>query len=502
MELQRSNQPLFIFELANNHMGNVDHGLLIIRKMKMASEGYPFHFAVKLQFRNLDTYIHPAYVNRTDLKYVKRFSETRLSYNEFKKLRDGMETAGFTAVCTPFDEKSVDLIEELNFDIIKIASCSFTDWPLLERIALTKKSIIASVAGSSLEEIDRVVSFFEHREKDFALLHCVGEYPTQDLDLNLKQIALLHERHPKVRIGFSTHENPDNTDSVKVAIGCGATIFEKHVGVPTDSYPLNSYSANPEQVKKWLDAAKLAFELCGVSDRRMEFKQSEITSLRSLRRGVYANRLIRANEQIAAQDTFLAIPVQENQITANDQSKYTEFYATEDIQPNAPLLNSNTRQSNARELVGGIVQRVKEILNKSNVPIPPKVDLEISHHYGIERFDQSGLVMITIVNREYCKKMIIMLPGQSHPEQLHKQKEETFHILWGDVWIMLDGKEKLCKAGEVVVIERGVKHSFHSDRGVVIEEISSTHYVNDSFYSDAAIMKNKSRKTLLTYWLE
>ena len=49
------------------------------------------------------------------------------------------------AMCTPFDEASIPVIEEQKLDIIKVASCSFTDWPLLECIVKTDKPIIASL---------------------------------------------------------------------------------------------------------------------------------------------------------------------------------------------------------------------------------------------------------------------------------------------------------------------------------------------------------------------
>jgi len=135
------------------------------------------------------------------------------------------------------------------------------------------------------------------------------------------------------------------------------------------------------------------------------------------------------------------------------------------------------------------------------VVVPPKVELEISHHYGIDRFDEFGLTMMTVVNREYCKKLIVLLPGQKHPEQYHKVKEETFHILYGSAWINLNGNVRTHQTGEVVVVERGMKHSFGTEKGVVIEEISSTHQMEDSFYTDPDIAKNEYRKTLLTYWM-
>ena len=109
--------------------------------------------------------------------------------------------------------------------------------------------------------------------------------------------------------------------------------------------------------------------------------------------------------------------------------------------------------------------------------------------------------MITVVNREYCKKLLLILPGQKHPEQYHKQKEETFHILYGDIVLTLDGIETIHHKGDVVIVETGVRHSFTSKHGAVIEEISSTHYKSDSFYTNPGICNNGKRKTMLTYWM-
>jgi len=40
-----------------------------------------------------------------------------------------------------------------------------------------------------------------------------------------------------------------------------------------------------------------------------------------------------------------------------------------------------------------------------------------------------------------------------------------------------------------------------SKTGCVMEEISSTHHKNDSFYTDDSINQNTNRKTILTYWM-
>ncbi len=495
-------KPFFIFEMANNHMGSVDHGLKIIREMKEVSRDFPFHFGIKLQYRQLDTFIHPDFKGREDVKYVKRFSETKLSKDDYKRLKDEIVNVGFVAVCTPFDEESVDVIEEHGFDIIKIASCSFTDWRLLERIVQTDKPIIASTAGASIEDIDRVVSFLEHREKDFALMHCVAQYPTPRKDIQLNQIDLFRNRYPGVIVGYSTHESPDEVEMIKLAIAKGAAIFEKHVGVPTDSIKLNDYSATPEQATKWVETARHTLELCGVSDKRPDFTEKELKSLHELRRGVYAKTALPAGHKLAADDVFLAMPVQEGQLTAPDLSKYTEFVLQKPVDANAALFTKNVKSADIRETVYSIIGRVKELLAESKVVSPNKADFEVSHHYGIDKFDEYGITMITVINRDYCKKLIIMLPGQKHPEQYHTVKEETFHVLYGEVEMILDGKESICRRGDIVVVEREMRHSFSTKTGAVIEELSSTHLVADSYYTDPTILDNKNRKTLLTHWLD
>ena len=64
------NKILIIFEMANNHMGDVSHGKLMIEEFAKVANSYRdiFDFAWKFQFRDLDTFIHKDYVDREDLK--------------------------------------------------------------------------------------------------------------------------------------------------------------------------------------------------------------------------------------------------------------------------------------------------------------------------------------------------------------------------------------------------------------------------------------------------
>lgn len=494
-------KPFIVLEMANNHMGDLEHALQMIDEFAAVCKGFPFRFAIKLQYRQMDSFIHPDFQDRMDLKYVKRFMETRLNQRQFESIIQHIKRSGFLAMCTPFDSESVPLIVEQNFDIIKIASCSFTDWPLLETIASTELPVIASAAAASAEELDNVVTFLSNRNKSFALNHCVAEYPTPPEKIQLNQIDYLRSRYPEVPIGYSTHEPPSFTGSIAMAVAKGAILFERHVALPTDDYQPNAYSATPEQLRDWLVAIEQAFKLCGQpSQTRVSPPQEEIDSLRALRRGAYLKQDIPAGKVITDKDVYFAIPCQQDQITANDWSKYVHRSTTAAIKANAPLLSSNTEQSNIRDQILKIVRQVITVLHESKITIPPEAALEISHHYGEERFSEFGAAMITVMNRQYCKKLIILLPGQAHPEHLHKKKDETFFVLSGELIVNLDGQAHLIKLGEMITVPAGTHHSFESETGAVFEEISTRHFADDSFYSDSSIMLNAQRKTYLKYW--
>ncbi len=490
-------KPLFTFEMANNHQGSVEHGKRIIQEIKKAAEPYEeiFDFAFKFQYRDLDTFIHPAYKDRMDIKNIKRFQDTRLSQEQFAELKAEVERQGMYTMCTAFDEISVGRIADQKYDIIKIASCSFTDWPLLETIAKAGLPVIASGAGSTLDEVDCVVAYFQNRKIPFSLMHCVAQYPTADEFQEMNQISFYQQRYPGLRIGFSTHEAPGNLEPIKVAVAKGARIFEKHVGVPTDTITLNGYSANPQQVADWLEAAKRTFILCGVSQGRYEPQKKEITDLQALRRGVFAKKELIPGQPLTSDDYYLAFPCQPGQLLANSLSKYSALSVGEtSVQKDSPLMLDNVNIEDNRAKVEKIVKEILLMIQKSHVVIPEGSRCDISHHYGLGRFEETGVAMIECVNREYCKKVLIELPGQSHPTHYHLQKEETFMVLYGSLDVVCDGKARHVTRGETVVVERGVNHSFSSKEGCVFEEISTTHYGNDSFYEEQKAFANP-RKT-------
>ena len=113
------------------------------------------------------------------------------------------------------------------------------------------------------------------------------EYPTSESSMQLNQLKLLKDRYPGIKVGYSTHEDPNTFDIVPIAIGMGAEVLEKHVGVATDEYDLNVYSVSPEQMDKWLENASRAVKACGLEETRHDATKKELSDLRTFKRGVF-----------------------------------------------------------------------------------------------------------------------------------------------------------------------------------------------------------------------
>ena len=490
---------LFTLEMANNHQGSLEHGKRIVREAAAVVRQHGVRAAIKLQFRDLDTFIHPAYRDDKTNKHIARFLSTQLSKQEFTELLDEIRKEGMITMVTPFDEVSADLAVELDVEVIKVASCSAKDWPLLEKIASLGKPVIVSTGGMDMKEIDRLVSFLEHRYVHFALMHCVSIYPTPEDKLQLGTIAEMRERYPDLTIGFSTHEEPENMDAVKVAYALGARIFERHIGVPTDAIKLNAYSSTPDQLSRWIDAAKRAAIMEGAGEHPIDAKEQE--DLHSLMRGVFAKHDIGGGEVITRDDVFFAMPLQDGQLTSGQFR--IGLVADKTYKALEPVSASIHKiQLDNKTIVYDAIREVKAMLNKAHIPLNTEFDLEFSHHYGLENFREVGAVIIDCINREYCKKLIIQLPGQRHPYHHHSQKEEAFQVLYGVMEAEFDGKRRTLHPGDIAVVQRGVKHMFWTDTGTIFEEISTTHINNDSFYDDPAIARlpREARKTKLSNW--
>jgi sialic acid synthase SpsE len=312
-------EDLFVLELANNHLGSLERGLKIVTEFAQVVRFNNVRATIKLQFRDIDTFIHKDFVDRKDLRYIKKTLDTRLSDEDFVTLVKAIRQAGFIATATPFDERSVDLCVALGIPIIKLASSDLNDWVLIEKIAKTKKPVIVSTGGSSLKDVDDIVTFFANRNIPLGINHCVSLYPSEDSELELNQIDFLRARYPQNTVGFSTHEYANWTNSMLVAYAKGARMFERHIDIQTEGVKVSPYCSLPHQVDEWFRAFHKAKEMCGApgTQKRIPPKR-ETEYLDALVRGVYAKADLTEGHCLMDDDVYLAIPLQKGQLSCRE----------------------------------------------------------------------------------------------------------------------------------------------------------------------------------------
>ncbi len=314
---------LFVLEMANNHWGNVERGKKLIQDFGAVVRHNSVRAAIKLQFRDVENFIHKKFKGNQDIRYIKKTEATKLSRIEIETLVQEIRKVSCIPMATPFDEKSVDLCVELNLPIIKIASSDINDWLLLEKIASTKIPVIASSGGANEKQLDDLVAFFEKKQIPLAINHCVSLYPSEDEQLELNQIDYLIERYPEHVIGFSTHEYRSWEASMLISYAKGVRTWERHVDIDHEGVPVSPYCSKPEQIDRWFKSYQKAKEMCGGSNlERRTIPKAETEYLTALVRGIYLRNNITAGFKITnenfSENFYMAVPLLKGQLSVRE----------------------------------------------------------------------------------------------------------------------------------------------------------------------------------------
>lgn len=252
-EKELSDSPFVIAEVGQNHQGDLDIAREYIRIF--AFEGAD---AIKFQTRNnrflfsQDAYEAPyASENAFAETYGAHREKLELKPEWLPILKEDCIKHGVKFMSTPFDEPSLELLQQIDVDILKIASFDLGNLPLIHRIASLGKPVVMSVGGGKIDQIRSSVDVLLNHHDEVAILHCVSEYPCEYNRLGLDNIEVLIKEFPECTIGSSDHFN--GTLSGPVAYLKGARVFEKHVTLNrawkgTD----HSFALEPEGFRKFV----------------------------------------------------------------------------------------------------------------------------------------------------------------------------------------------------------------------------------------------------------
>ena len=320
-------KDLFVLELANNHWGNIDRGIKIIRDFGAIAKHNNVKAAIKFQIRDVQNFVHKDFRGH-ESRYIQKTLATEMSFKDYSKMAEEVKNVGCIPMATPFDENSVDTCMQLGFEIIKIASSDANDWPLIQKVAETSKPVIVSNGGLSEKDLDDLVKFFENRKIPLAINHCVSLYPSEDSELMLDQIDYLKERYPNNLIGLSSHEYHDWASSMFLSYAKGARSWERHIdvdyeGEDWEGKSISAYCTRPSDANTWFEAYHKAKEMCGgVGSSKRVISTKEIKYLDELVRGIYAKSEIKSGTVINSDNFskyfYLAIPLLKGQLSCRE----------------------------------------------------------------------------------------------------------------------------------------------------------------------------------------
>lgn len=281
------NKPFIIAEMSGNHNKSLERALKIVE----AAAGCGVD-ALKLQTYTADSIT----INCRNEEFLiseegnlwkgenlyDLYIKASTPYEWHKPIFDKCQELGLTCFSTPFDLTAVDFLEELNCPIYKIASYENADFPLLKRVAQTKKPIIMSLGMLSLEGIkESVKALKDNGCTDLTLLKCTSEYPAKFEDLNLLTIPDLKKHFPDCKIGLSDHTTGIGASIAAVALG--AEVIEKHFTISRDDGGVDSaFSMEPAEMKQLIEECnnvykglgKISYELSEKEQEGLKYKRS------------------------------------------------------------------------------------------------------------------------------------------------------------------------------------------------------------------------------------
>jgi len=228
-------------------------------------------------------------VDDTQLNMLKKLA---LSYDSFIVLSDYCKKVGIKFLSTPFDIPSVSFLDNLQ-DIWKIPSGEITNYPYLQEIAKTRKSIILSTGMSTLTEIGAALNVLRNNGAgEISLLHCNTQYPTPYCDVNLRAMNTLKNKFC-LKVGYSDH-----TQGIEVpiaAVALGAEIIEKHFTLDRNMEgPDHKASLEPNELADMVRAIRNIEKALG--DGIKQVTESERSNLSIARKSIVAKTDIKKGE--------------------------------------------------------------------------------------------------------------------------------------------------------------------------------------------------------------
>lgn len=289
--------PFIIAEMSGNHNQSLERALAIVDAAAAAGVD-----AIKIQTYTADTMTLDIdtgefFIADQDSLWkgetlYQLYEKAHTPWEWHKPIFDRCKEHGIMGFSTPFDDTSVDFLEELGVPCYKIASFENIDLPLIRKVARTGKPIIASTGMTTVSELaDLVQTARDNGCADLTLLKCTSSYPSSPEGTNLRTISHMRELFG-CDVGLSDHTLGIGVAVASVALG--ATVIEKHFTLSrADGGVDAAFSLEPDEMAQLVRECRAAALAMG--EVRYEMAEQEKKSLQ-FRRSLYIAEDMRAGD--------------------------------------------------------------------------------------------------------------------------------------------------------------------------------------------------------------
>ena len=290
--------PYIIAEAGVNHENDIN---IALKQIRLAKEGganaikFQTYKAETIAIRNSPSYWDTSKEPiKSQFELFKKFDS--FSEKEFIRLKDYCDELGIEFLSTPFDTDSATYLNNI-MEVFKISSSDITNKPFIEFICGFSKPIILSTGASTIQEIHQAIRWIEAKGIKVAILHCILNYPTEDVNANLGMIKDLQFHFPGRIIGYSDHTLPKNLKNLELATTLGSAIIEKHFTHDKSIQGNDHYHAmDKKDLLKFHERLKLMFSLIG--DQKKSSLLSEQPARDNARRSLVSVAKINQGEII------------------------------------------------------------------------------------------------------------------------------------------------------------------------------------------------------------
>ena len=230
-----------------------------------------------------------------DESQYEMIKKLELGFNEFRELKKYCEQNKIMFLSTPFDNESIEFLNNLGLEIFKIPSGEITNLPYLRDIGKLNKKVILSTGMSNIGEIENALDVLIEagtKKVNITVLHANTMYPTPIEDVNLKAMQTIQSAFD-IKVGYSDHTL--GIEIPMVAVAMGASIIEKHFTLDRNLQgPDHKASLEPNELKAMVKAIRDIEVALG--DGIKKPSQSEISNINIARKSIVAKKNIKKGE--------------------------------------------------------------------------------------------------------------------------------------------------------------------------------------------------------------